>query len=231
MTPMMIDSIVLIVILLSAIFATLRGFVRELLTIVNLVGAAAAAWVFADRMLPVTDGWLGVDRSLPAEELDKLPKVFGVVPPELMSGFLSYAVIFFGVFIILSLAGMSIAGAVKALGLGPIDKLLGFVFGALRGALVVFLFYLPFGYFMNYDELAPWAKNSVSVPLLEKTYVAFEARTADGTEDLREAGDELRGRLEDAGENVSDDVRDAGSEVREKTRDILTDDERAEPAR
>lgn len=230
MSPVMIDSIVLIIMLLSAVFAFFRGFVRELLTIVNLVGAAVAAWAFADDMLPVTDGWFNVDRSLPAEELDKLPKVFGVVPPELMSGFLSYAVVFFGVFIVLSLAAMSISGAVKALGLGPIDKILGFVFGAARGFLIVFLVYLPFGYFMQFEELPGWAKNTVSVPLLEKAYVTFEERSAEGTEELKEAGDKLRDRVEDTTDNVSDDIRDGTRQMRDKTRDILTDDDNREPA-
>lgn len=231
MSPMMIDSIVLIVMLLSALFAFFRGFVRELLTIVNLVGAAVAAWTFADDMLPITDGWLGVDRSLSEEKLDALPKVFGVVPPELMSGFLSYAVVFFGVFIVLSLAAMSISGAVKALGLGPIDKILGFVFGAARGFLIVFLVYLPFGYFMQYDELPSWAKETISVPLLEKSYTIFEERSAEGTEEIKEAGDKIRDRVQDAGDNVSDEIRENTDDLREKTGDILNDIDRREPLR
>ncbi len=223
MSPLMIDSLVLIVMLLSAIFAFLRGFVRELLTIVNLAAAAFAAWTFSDDMLPVTDGWLNVDRSLPAEDLEKLPKIFGVVPPELMSGFLSYGVVFFGVFIILSLAAMSISGAVKALGLGPIDKILGFAFGAARGFLIIFLVYLPFGYFMQFDELPKWAKETVSMPIMEKAYAVFEEHSVEGTEELKEVGDKLRDRADAAGEEVSD-------EIRAKADDILKDDERAEPA-
>lgn len=223
MSPVMIDSIVLIVMLLSAIFAFLRGFVRELLTIVNLVGAAVAAWVFADDMLPITDGWLGVDRSLSDEQLSELPKVFGVVPPELMSGFLSYAVIFFGVFFILSLAAMSISGAVKALGLGPIDKILGFVFGAARGFLIVFLVYLPFGYFLKFNQLPAWAKDAVTVQWMDKAYHWLELNAEAGSEELIEAGDKLIDRAEDARENVSDDIR-------AKTNDILTDDERITPS-
>ena len=228
MSPVMIDSIVIIIMLLSAIFAFFRGFVRELLTIVNLGGAAVCAWLFSKDLLPVTDGWMGVDRSLSSEELAKLPKTWGVVPPDMMSAFLSYAIIFFGVFLILSLAGFYISSTIKALGLGPVDKILGFAFGAARGFLIVFLMYLPFGYFLKLEKLPDWAQQSVAVQYLDKAYVWFDEYQKSNEDDIKEAGDKLIEKVDDAGTRVTDQIKNTADRVEEQARekDMLTDDER-----
>lgn len=216
MSPIMIDSVVAIVMLLSAIFAFFRGFVRELLTIVNLGGAAVCAWLFANDLQPTTDGWLGVDRSLSAEDKEKVQEIWGVIPPDMMSTFLSYALIFFGVLLILSLAGFYISSTIKALGLGPIDKILGFVFGAARGFLIVFLIYLPFGYFLKLDKLPDWAQQSLAVQWLDKAYVWFDEYSQENSYEIRETGDKLLNKVEETGDRVTDQIRDS---------DILTDEE------
>ena len=217
MSPVMIDSIVAIIMLLSAIFAFFRGFVRELLTIVNLGGAAVCAWLFAKDLLPTTDRWLDVDRTLSPEDKDKIPDIWGVVPPDVMSTFLSYALIFFGVLLILSMAGFYISSTIKALGLGPIDKILGFVFGAARGFLIVFLIYLPFGYFLKLEKLPDWAQQSLAVQYLDKAYVWFDDYSNKNTDEIRETGDKILNKVEETGDNVSDKIRES---------DILTDEER-----
>lgn len=217
MSPVMIDSIVAIIMLLSAIFAFFRGFVRELLTIVNLGGAAVCAWLFSKDLLPTTDRWLDVDRSLSGEEKEKVPEIWGVIPPDMMSTFLSYALIFFGVLLILSLAGFYISSTIKALGLGPIDKILGFLFGAARGFLIVFLIYLPFGYFLKLEKLPDWAQQSVAVQYLDKAYVWFDEYSNKNTDEIRETGDRILDKVEETGDNVTKRIRES---------DILTDEER-----
>jgi len=173
MSPILLDSIVAIVILLSVIFAFFRGFVREMLTIVNLGGASAAAYFFSPMLKAPFAEWLGAKPDVPQGAMDKAPeaaKIFGVFPPEIMAWFLSYAAVFFGVFLILTLAGLYISGAIKAMGLGGLDKTMGVVFGAVRGALLVFLVYLPFGYFMVPSQYPEWAKNSIAVTYLQQAY-------------------------------------------------------------
>ncbi|MYF08520.1 MAG: hypothetical protein F4233_11670, partial [Rhodospirillaceae bacterium] len=44
MTPTLLDFIVIAVLLLSAILAFIRGFTREMFSLLGWVGAAAAAW-------------------------------------------------------------------------------------------------------------------------------------------------------------------------------------------
>jgi membrane protein required for colicin V production len=186
MSAILLDSIVGIVIILSIIIAFFRGFVREMLTIVNLAGAAAAAYFFGPHLKSIFNGWFGV---VPEGKGPRPDDIWGVIPPEIMAAFLSYACAFFGVFLILTLAGLYISGSVKALGLGNADKALGMAFGAARGFLLVFLFYLPFAYFMVPEEYPKWAKDSVSVVALQKAYEA-------GNEYLKkdkERGDEDEG--------------------------------------
>lgn len=168
MSPILLDSAVGIVILLSVVFAYFRGFVKEMLTIVNLGGAAAASYFFAPQLRPQFNEWFGVV----ANAKEKAAPIWGLVPPEIMAAFCAYASAFFGVFLILTLAGLYISSSVTALGLKPVDKVLGVAFGALRGFMIVFLFYLPFAYFMKPTEYPAWAQSSVSVAVLQDAYEA-----------------------------------------------------------
>jgi len=182
MTAIMLDTIVGILIMLSVVIAFFRGFVREALTVVNLLGAAGAAWFAGPHLIPGFSDWLGVVDGNGGE----VKNIWGVVPPEVMANFLAYATVFFGAFLILTLAGMSIAGTIKALGLGPIDRILGMVFGAARGFLLVFLIYLPFGSLMDPQKYPEWAKDSVSVSVLDETYVKLDEYLAEAKEDEKD---------------------------------------------
>lgn len=204
MTPILLDSIVAIVIILSTLVALFRGFVKEMLTIVNIAGAGAAAWFLGGLLKPSFTNWL----VEPVKEGEKAKAIWGVVPPDVMASFLSYATVFFGVFIVLMLAGLYISGTVKALGLGPADRTLGAAFGAARGFLLVFLIYLPFGYFMHPEEYPDWAKHSISVPLLEKTYnwgneyLKEGEPSAEGAEETPADPNSLKGRFEKMSESL-----------------------------
>lgn len=169
MTPIILDTAVIIVILLSVIVAFFRGFVKEVLTIVNLIGAAAAAWYLGGQFAPAFQKWMGAGEVAAGE---KPHKVLGLVPPEVAGTFLSYFAVFFVTLIILALAGMAISGSVKAMGLGPLDKFLGMVFGALRGFLLVLLMYAPFAHFMPPDKekYPQWAEESISFGMLDSSY-------------------------------------------------------------
>lgn len=236
MTPILLDTIVLIVMLLSIIVAFFRGFIKEILTIVNLTVAAAAAYLMAPMLLPTAKGWFGV-----AETGAKAKDIFGVIPPSVMATFVAYALVYFGAFIILSLAGMAISSSVKAMGLGPLDRGLGMVFGAVRGFLLVFVVYLPFAFFMQPEQLPSWAKDSISVGFLHSAYEKLDAyvkgeeiRVGDTKDDeangidpnslrgkLKKMSDEVLNRAEETHENVTEQMENA-----EDRRDILTDEEK-----
>lgn len=245
MTPIMLDTAVIIVILLSVIAAFFRGFVKEVLTIVNILGAAAAAWYLGGQFAPTFQKWMGAGE--PVADGEKARKVLGLFPPEVMGTFLSYFVVFFIALIILALAGMAISSSVKAMGLGPLDKALGMVFGALRGFLLVLLVYMPFAYFSppEKSKYPDWVEESISFSVLDSTYNWLQEYFGEGdktpavddgddeprgpiTGRLKKMGDDMmrdretRERAQDLKENAQETYEDVSKEIRNE---ILTDEE------
>lgn len=205
MSPVLLDTVIAIVILLSVGVSFFRGFVKEMLTIVNLLGAALAAWFIGPHLIGSFKGWLGVGPNA--------KDIWGMIPPEVMATFLSYATAFFTVFLVLMLAGMSIAGTIKAMGLGPLDRIMGMVFGALRGFLLVFLIYLPFGYFMAPENYPQWAKDSISVAALDRAYVWTDEYLAAREEEQKAAVE-----AENSGQEDPDSVKSKLQKMKESLR-------------
>lgn len=58
---MIFDAIVLLIILISAVFAFFRGFIRETLTVLGVVGGVLAALYFGPQLSPHVHGWIGAD--------------------------------------------------------------------------------------------------------------------------------------------------------------------------
>ena len=116
-----LDIGVIAIIVLSAIFAFARGFVREALSIVAWVGAAAiTVYGFNPVLLFVS------------------PFVNNVLLAQLIAGFGLFVVSL----IVLTIATGYLARLVRASALSPIDRTLGFIFGQARGVLIVCLSYL-----------------------------------------------------------------------------------------
>jgi len=143
---MIIDIIVAAVLILSAIISFFRGFIRETLTIAGVAGGGFAAITFGPMLSPTFQGWFGI------VEGEEVTKLFDIVPMTIIANLCAYAVIFVGVVIAISVISHFTAGAAKAMGLGPIDRTFGVIFGLIRGVLLLGLLYLPFHLLM--DEAA-----------------------------------------------------------------------------
>ncbi len=224
MTPILLDTTVGIVIILSIIVAFFRGFVKEVLMIVNIIAASAAAWYLGKDLIPSFQSWLGT----PADG-EEASKIMGMIPPDVMATFLAYATVFFGAFLILALAGMAISSSVQAMGLGPVDKGLGMFFGAARGFLLVFLIYLPCRYFAPPTEkdYPAWMTESMSFVALENTYVWLDkyiGKDEDG--DGKEADEELGAigtRLKKMGDDLTNEQNTrAQQKIDEQNRKMQT---------
>ncbi len=119
----LIDGVVAVVVILSAILAYSRGLVREVLAIAGWVVAAIVAFIFAPRAEPLV-------REIP-------------VLSDFLGGSCELSIIaaFAGVFaialIVMSIFTPLFAGAVQRSALGGIDQGLGFLFGVLRGAVLI----------------------------------------------------------------------------------------------
>lgn len=160
---MIIDLIVGVVLLISALIAFFRGLIREVLTIAGVVGGVIAAWIGGPVLNIYTDRWLGVG----VEEEPR--RLFDLVPYSLISDILSYGLIFLVVVIILSVLSHILAQSAKTLGLGAIDRTLGVIFGLIRGVLLLGLLYLPVYMLVEPDTKTRWFEGSKSHFYLEKT--------------------------------------------------------------
>ncbi|HPE26438.1 CvpA family protein [Albidovulum sp.] len=125
-----VDAGVGVIILLSAVLAYSRGFVREVLAIGGWVAAAIAAFVFAPQaqplvqQIPVLDRFLGDSCEL--------------------SMIASFAVVLALTLVVASIFIPLFASAVQRSALGGIDQALGFLFGALRGIVLVAVAFLVY---------------------------------------------------------------------------------------
>lgn len=125
-----IDGIVAVIIILSAVLAYSRGFVREALSIGGWILAAIAAYVFAPtveplmREVPILKDFLGTNCEL--------------------SMIAAFAAVFALALVVVSVFTPLFAGAVQRSALGGIDQGLGFLFGALRGVVLVVIAFIVY---------------------------------------------------------------------------------------
>jgi membrane protein required for colicin V production len=161
---LILDIVVIVVLLISCVISFLRGFVREILTIFGLFGAAMTALIAGPKLSPGIEKWLLGD--LPADTEEKL---WGVVPYDLAAPVIAYAGLFVVTLILLSVISHYIAKSVHALGLGPVDRSLGVIFGLARGVLLIGLLYLPFHILMVEEDKEEWFATSHSYSYVEYT--------------------------------------------------------------
>ena len=141
-----LDIGVIAVIVLSAIFAFARGFVREALSIVAWVGAAAITVYGFVPVLAIVE-----------------PLVKNPLLSQLIAGF----GLFVGSLVVLTIITSFLARMVRASALSPIDRTLGFVFGLARGVLIVCLAYLLLD-FVQPSERPAWIRDAKSAPFLHQ---------------------------------------------------------------
>jgi membrane protein required for colicin V production len=125
-----VDGVVAVLIILSAILAYSRGLVRELMAILGWIGAAILAFIFAPQAQPL---------------VKELPVVGDFLRDSCE---LSIIAAFAGVFAIgLVLAALFtplLSSAVQRSSLGGVDQALGFLFGVARGVLLVLIAFVVF---------------------------------------------------------------------------------------
>jgi membrane protein required for colicin V production len=141
-----IDAVVLLIVLLSAAFSMVRGFVREVLGVGAWIGAALAAVKFYPLVLP---------------------QISSILPMKNYVVYASMAVVFIVVLIVLSLISALIGGVVRDSPLSGLDRSLGLVFGAVRGALIVCLAYIALSVGVAQEE---WPAPVVNARFLPMAY-------------------------------------------------------------
>lgn len=151
------DAVVIVIVLLSAILAFARGFVRELLSIAGWVGAAIATYFLLPEVRPyirreVETGWLsGMD----------------FLNDNLILDVLAGAIIFLVALIVFATVGALIARMVRGSAVNAVDRSLGFLFGVVRGAILVSLGYLLVDWLYD-GPLPSWVANARTLPMVQR---------------------------------------------------------------
>src|SRR5947209_8377561 len=142
-----LDLGVIAIIVLSAIFAFARGFVREALSIIAWVGAAAiTVFGFSTVLIAVS------------------PIVNNALLAQLIAGFGLFVVSL----IVLTIVTGLLARMVRSSALSPIVRTLGFIFGLARGAFLVCLAYLLLDITVQPGERPAWIREAKSAPYLHQ---------------------------------------------------------------
>ncbi len=143
MSITLFDVVVIAVVLISAVLAMVRGFVREVLAIASWLIAAIATFYLYELLRDVIQPY---------------------VENETLATIISVAVIFIVVLVIVTYITMKVADVVIDSRVGSIDRIFGFIFGALRGLLLVVVAYVLFDWFV--EEQPAWIENAETRPLV-----------------------------------------------------------------
>ncbi len=125
------DAGVGVVLLVSALLAFARGFVHEVLAVGGWIGAIAATIYAFPYAKPLAREY---------------------IPFDLAADIAAGVVIFVGALVVLSMITRAIANRVKASALNALDRALGFLFGVLRGAVLVCLAYLVLDWMLPRED-------------------------------------------------------------------------------
>ena len=118
-----IDGVVALVIVLSALLAYGRGLVREAMAIVGWIAAAVLAFLFAPQVEPL---------------VREIPKVGDFLADSCeLSIIAAFAAVFAVALIVVSFFTPLFSSLVQRSALGGVDQGLGFLFGVARGVLLV----------------------------------------------------------------------------------------------
>jgi membrane protein required for colicin V production len=140
-----LDILVLGVIILSALFAFARGFVRECLSISNWLGATAAALYAGPLLRPLAEHF---------------------VPKGAFADAAAAGTAFIATLVVLTVVTGAISRRVQRSSLSALDRTLGLVFGLMRGALLVCIGFLALSFVLPPKGERPrWLAQSRTAPL------------------------------------------------------------------
>ena len=142
----LLDGILIFVMLVSAVLAMIRGFTREVFSIGSWIAAAAATYFLWERLLPFTRNYIE-DENI----------ALGV----------TIAGIFFVTLIVVSIITMRISDFILDSKAGPLDRTLGFIFGAARGLILVVIAVLFLNFFIAPDRQPVWIAEAKTKPWLD----------------------------------------------------------------
>jgi membrane protein required for colicin V production len=136
-----VDYIILAIIIVSAVMGLVRGLLREAVAVITWFAAIVLAWLFASSLEPM----LG-----------------GVLVGSPLRIWAARAIIFVGILLLGGAVSVILGHYVRVSMFAGMDKFLGFVFGLVRGVVIVGAFMIAIQA-LRMDEDPRW-KNSRLLP-------------------------------------------------------------------
>lgn len=148
MTVTLLDAILVGIMLVSALLAMVRGFSREVLSVLSWIAAAAVAFLFYADVTPFASNYISNEKVAMAA---------------------SAAGLFFLTLLIVSFITLKIADFIIDSRIGAIDRTLGFLFGAARGLLLVVVAMVFFNWLTppQSGNQPGWVTQARSKPMLD----------------------------------------------------------------
>lgn len=154
-----VDVVVAVVLLGSAGFAFMRGFVHEVLAILAWVGAVFAALYGFSYAQPIFRQYIGTAWA---------------------ADIAAAASLFLVTLLVLSLATKAVANRVRNSALNSVDSSLGFVFGLARGAVLLCLAYMLVAWVVGTEQQPDWLAQARTKPWLDRGAQALHALAPEG---------------------------------------------------
>jgi membrane protein required for colicin V production len=169
-----LDVILILIMLISAFLAMLRGLTREMLSIMSWALAALAALFFY---------------QLYRERVRQL------IEPQILADAVLITVVFVVVLIVVSLITVRLSGRVLDSRVGAVDRTLGFIFGLARGLLLVVIAYLLVRVIVEKESMPRWVTEARSLPVIESTGSAILSLLPDNPASIFSKGGDRSGSL------------------------------------
>ncbi len=153
------DGAVAVILLISAILAYSRGVTREVMSIAGWIGAAVVAYYFTPQAEPF---------------VGEIPMISDFIGDNCqLSVLITFAGVFVIALIIIALFTPLISGAIQKSALSPVDSGLGFLFGLLRGIILVVAVLIVYDFFVAGGEGYAQISDSYTVELLAEQQQRF----------------------------------------------------------
>ena len=140
------DVGVLVILTISALLAFARGLIKETLSVVGWVGAIFAVLYVFPLLQPL------------ARDL---------IPLDILADAVTGTAIFLIALVSISIVSYALAKRVRESSLNAIDRSLGFLFGLVRGAVVICIAYLVLVQLVPMSNHPTWIREAKSLPTVE----------------------------------------------------------------
>lgn len=144
-----LDLILLVVMLISAMLAMIRGFMREVLSIAAWLAAAACAFFFFSRLAPIVKSQFNLSDTI--------------------ANVIAAAGLFLVTLLIVSVITVRISDMILDSRVGALDRTLGFLFGLGRGLIIVVVAFLFFEWLVQEKSQPTWVQSAKSKVVLQGT--------------------------------------------------------------